>query len=260
MPFSSEQSLNEWMNMLHQIYGLTQNYSKDEYEILSHLAEVSGAFGKYLFKSNNVEKARQFLPKMFGWAVALLKEMKSDSADLEELLLTKFPTVCPYCRKAPCSCWTTGKTQLDENLLREAYHLLSPKQKRSAADFQAMFRRIYEDSWGVESCKTGSAEALAALRGLYTRLIEEISELAEAVRFYHLYPSNFENELADFLAWWFALSSARHKADNQAPNMCSTEALLWEAYPGICTSCTLPQCDCRPGPVRELLSKPSLKD
>jgi diguanylate cyclase (GGDEF)-like protein len=248
------------MKMLHSIYGLTQNYSKDEYEILSHLSEVSGAFGKYLFKSRNVEKAKQFLPKVFAWAVALLMQMKGDRADLEELLLTKFPTVCPYCQAVPCSCWSAGKSQLDEKRLRETYVALSPKQKRSVADFQVMFRRIYEDSWGVTTYKPGSDEALSALSRLYTRLIEEVSEVAEAVRFYHLYPSNFENELADLLAWWFALASSIHKADSQGPDMLSTETLLWEAYPGICTSCILPQCDCRPGPVRELLSKPSLKD
>jgi diguanylate cyclase (GGDEF)-like protein len=260
LAYQPTQSLNEWMKMLHSIYGLTQNYSKDEYEILSHLSEVSGAFGKYLFKSQNVEKAKQFLPKIFAWAVALLVRMKGDRADLEELLLTKFPTVCPYCRAVPCSCWSVGKTQLDEKRLRETYVTLSPKQKRSLADFQAMFRRIYEASWNAEQHAPGSTDALAALSRMYTRLIEEISEVAEAVRFYHLYPSNFENELADLLAWWFALSSSIHKADSKGPAMLSTEALLWDAYPGICMSCILPQCDCRPGPVRELLSKPSLKD
>jgi NTP pyrophosphatase (non-canonical NTP hydrolase) len=39
-----------------------------------------------------------------------------------------------------------------------------------------------------------------AVLQLYSRLTEEIAELAEAVRYNHLYPSNFDNELADFVA------------------------------------------------------------
>lgn len=49
MPFSKEQSLNDYYEMLFGIYGPTQNYSKSNFEILSHLSEVTGLTGKYLF-------------------------------------------------------------------------------------------------------------------------------------------------------------------------------------------------------------------
>ena len=53
--------------MLHSIYGLTQNYSKTQYKIRTHLAELTGAFGKYLFKLRRPDKAIPLLPKMFAW-------------------------------------------------------------------------------------------------------------------------------------------------------------------------------------------------
>jgi diguanylate cyclase (GGDEF)-like protein len=95
---------------------------------------------------------------------------------------------------------------------------------------------------------------------MHTRLIEELSELAEAMRFVHLYPSNFDNEIADYFAWWFALASSSHLLkENNAPMLLAGE-FLWQAYPGHCPVCTMLPCDCRPGPVRELLSKPALND
>jgi diguanylate cyclase (GGDEF)-like protein len=246
--------------MLHSIYGLTQNYSKTQFELCTHLSEVTGAFGKYLFKLRRVDKAREFLPKMFAWAVALLMNMKGEKANLEELLLTKYPRVCPYCRVCPCACFKTAKPKLEPEKVRDLYLRDSTKQARSLGDFQLMFRKIYEVSWNVAQQEVGSEAATWALRKIYIRMIEEVSEIAESVRFYHLYPSNFDNELADYLAWWFAMVSSLHSAAPEHSAEISAEDLLWSAYPGLCVNCTLPRCDCRPGPVRELLSKPSLNE
>ena len=63
--------------MLHSIYGLSQNYARTEFEIFAHLSEVTGAFGKFLFKLKQPERAKEFLPKMFGWAIALAKKVKA---------------------------------------------------------------------------------------------------------------------------------------------------------------------------------------
>src|SRR5438874_650512 len=104
MPYRKQQNLNEWVEMLHSIYGLSQNYARTQYEILAHLSEVTGNFGKYLFKLKQPNKAAEFLPKMFGWSVALLMKVRGERAQYEDVILTKFPGVCPYCTKAPCNC------------------------------------------------------------------------------------------------------------------------------------------------------------
>ncbi len=260
MPHTKEQRLNDWVKMLHSIYGLSQNYARTEFEILAHLSEVTGAFGKFLFKLKQPDRASEFLPKMFGWAVALAKKVKADKANLEEIILTKYPCICPYCTNAPCQCVPGQKKPINEQRVRAAYYGEAQGQGRSLNDFQSMFRSVYERSWGLSDLAAGSSEAMAALQKPYTRIIEEISEVCEAVRFAHLYPSNFDNELADYLAWMFALISTIHKATPPDRNPILAEDLLWPAYPGICVVCMLDICDCRPSPVRELLSKPSLRD
>ncbi|MGC2695224.1 MAG: GGDEF domain-containing protein, partial [Candidatus Angelobacter sp.] len=260
MAYHKTQNLNEWVDMLHSIYGLSQNYARTEYEILAHLSEVTGAFSKYLFKLKQPDKAITFLPKMFGWAAALLKKVKGQRANFEEILLTKYPCVCPYCTSSPCQCAPGKKQPISDEKIRHAYAQRTPSQGRSLNEFQMMFRKIYETSWGLTAAETGNPAALERLQNMYTRLIEEISELGEAVRFVHLYPSNFDNELADYTAWLFAFVSSINKASPSMGEMALVEDLFWPAYPGICTVCMLDICDCRPSPVRELLSKPSLGD
>lgn len=258
MSWRKEQRLNDWLAMLHQIYGFSQNYARTQYEILAHLSEVTGAFGKFMFKLKQPTRAEEFLPKMFGWAVALSKKISGDETNLEDIILLKYPSVCSYCISAPCRCVRGAKEPVKEKDVRDYYHRWEGSQKRSLNDFQAMFKRIYEQSWGFKEIMAGTPEAFAKLQEVYTRLVEELSELIESVRFVHLYPSNFDNELADYFAWFFALVSSMHMA-NPERDPILVEDLLWPAYPGICMVCMLDICDCRPRPVRELLSKPSLR-
>lgn len=259
MQFVKSQKLNDWMAMVVYIYGNTQNYAKSEYEIHSHLTEVIGAFGKLLFKKRSYEEALQFLPKMFVWAIALFGKVKGSKADIEEALLIKYPRVCSYCMNSPCQCWRGEKPLIDAKKISTLYYNNASAQQRRLNDFQLMFRRIYGISWGLDNPESSSSP-LDDMRSIYTRIIEELSEMAEAMRFHHLYPSNFNNEMADYFAWWFALLSNFNRLYDDNRDILWAEDILWNAYPGYCLSCGLAPCDCRPGPVRELLSKPSLND
>lgn len=251
MGFRADQPLNDWVVMLDGIYGGSQNYAKTPYEIHAHLTEVCGVFAKHLFKRQDEQEARQFLPKIFAWSAALLRKMRPGRVELEDIIFRKFPNACSYCLKKPCSCWQGEKPSLDEQQLRKLYYLEGSTQRRSANDFQRMFRDVYSESWGILK-KTQAGELR---RPVFIRLVEEIAELCESIRFHHLYPENFENELADFLAWWFALVST-FPASTSSTEILLAEDCLWRAYPGQCPDCQMVPCLCRPGPVRQLMSRP----
>jgi diguanylate cyclase (GGDEF)-like protein len=240
--------------MLETIYGPTQNYSKSPFEVHSHLTEVCGVFGKHLFKCGDIATARRFVPKIFAWAVALLKKMHPGQTDLEGMILRKFPGVCSYCGEKPCVCWKGEKPSLDAERLRSLFYRNANSIRRSVNDFQLLFRGIYEQSWFGEGKSDDPQKFRAMMRMPYLRMIEELAEIAEAVRFHHLYPENFENELADFFAWWFAVATCMN-AHPDSESMLA-EQMLWAAYPGHCLDCQSIPCFCRPGPVRELISKP----
>lgn len=261
MQYSPRQNLNEWSDMLGHIYEQTQNYFKSAYEIHSHMTEVTGAFGKLAFKKRDFDGAAEFLPKMFVWAIALSRKMKIPNGNIEDSLLMKYPRVCPYCRQPSCTCWSGNKKEIDAELVLNLYHQQGPRQGKSVNDFQLMFRNIYGQSWGLDNPKKGvNDDGFISMRSIYTRLVEELSETAEAIRFHHLYPSHFYNELADYFAWWFALVSNfnRFYEDGRSPIL--AQDMLWSAYPGFCLDCEMDRCDCRSLPVRELLSKPALND
>jgi diguanylate cyclase (GGDEF)-like protein len=253
MSFYPAQTLNQWVLMLDALYGGSQNYAKTPYEIHAHLTEVTGVFAKNLFKRRDIRKAEQFLPKIFAWSVALFRKMHSERHDLEDIILRKFPSCCSYCLRKPCVCWRGEKPSIDEQQLRAIYYQRASSARRSVNDFQLMFREIYGDSWlRAEHSPQITDEVL---RGQFIRLIEEVAEVGEAIRFHHLYPENFDNELADVLAWWFALVSTMPNPADPSITLLA-EDCLWRAYPGQCRDCQMIPCLCRPGPVRQLMSRP----
>ncbi len=252
MHFHKNQTLNEWVVMLDALYGGSQNYAKTPYEIHLHLTEVCGIFAKHLLKRRDIGDAEKFLPKIFAWTVALLRKVRPEQDNLEEIVLRKFPNLCPYCLEKPCACWKGEKPTLHDQQLRHAYYQRAPTMRRSLNDFQLMFREIYGKSW-VAGDDRGhySPEVWGKL---FIRLIEEVAEVGEAIRFHHLYPENFDNELADLLAWWFALVSSLQAEGEESVLL--AEDCLWKAYPGHCPDCQMVPCLCRPGPVRQLMSRP----
>lgn len=252
MPFHKNQTLNEWVVMLDAIYGGSQNYAKTPFEIHSHLTEVCGIFAKHLLKRRDMGEAEKFLPKIFAWTVALLRKVRPEQGNLEDIVLRKFPNSCPYCLKKPCVCWKGEKPTLHDQQLRDAYFQRAPAMRRSLNDFQLMFREIYGQSW-IEGHDLGRRSP-EVWRKLFIRLIEEVAEVGEALRFHHLYPENFDNELADLLAWWFALVSTLQAEGEESTLL--AEDCLWKAYPGHCPDCQMVPCLCRPGPVRQLMSRP----
>ncbi|MFA1634729.1 diguanylate cyclase [Achromobacter ruhlandii] len=249
MAFKKNQTLNEWAVMLDAIYGGSQNYAKTPYEIHAHLTEVCGVFAKHFFKRHDLPEARAFLPKIFSWTLALVRKVDPTS-DLEKIVLKKFPNACPYCLKNPCDCWSGEKPTVQDQELDEAYYLASRSAGRKLNDFQLMFERIYGQSWVAEFDPNTQSEEICGR--IFIRLVEELGEVSEAMRFHHLYPENFYNEISDLLAWWFALSTNFPSGSGAI----LVEDMIWTAYPGHCPHCQTLPCLCRPSPVRQLMSRP----
>jgi diguanylate cyclase (GGDEF)-like protein len=247
MAYRPDQRVNAWIQMLAAIYGGSQNYSKSAFEIHAHLSEVCGVFAKHYFKRRDPELAKTFVPKMLAWVVALAAKVSLNSWDFEQLILRKFPNACPYCGGRPCRCWKSEKPTLAPEEVKRMFHQNAPSVGRTLNDFQLMFREIYGHSWRAR----GNADPVD---WIFIRLMEELAEVGEAVRFHHLYPDNLQNELADFAAWWFALVSTVGASGGDVP---LAEDVMWRGYPGFCPTCQMVPCYCRPGPVRELMSRPA---
>lgn len=279
--YNKFQSINDWNIMLADVYDKSQNYSKNVYEVYSHLSEVTGGFGKYFVKKLDYDEAKKFIPKIFSWGLALIRKVnltEEDKIEIDRIIFEKFPGVCIACLDAPCKCsFVKEDNKIDitidnrDNTVREfiGKNCKKTEDRYRVVDIQNLFLGIYEETWknraeklntkGIEiELKNERTKAYFNICFLYDKLVEELAEISESIRFYHLYKTNFRNEIADFFAWFFAIVSMYHLAyEDPSPNKIDLEELLWNAYPGFCVSCKMPNCVCRSGPVRELLSKPS---
>lgn len=279
--YNKHQSLNDWNRMLADIYDKSQNYSKNNYEIFTHLSEVTGGFGKYFVKKIEYDEAKKFIPKIFSWGLALIRKVITDEegkTEIDKIIFEKFPGVCIACLLAPCGCSFIKEENKEKPSIEDVINkiddfkaetCLKTKERFRIKEIQDVFISIYKDTWldradklntkGIEiELKNDKAKAYFNICFLYDKLVEELAEISESIRFYHLYKTNFRNEIADFFAWFFAIVSMYHLVyDDPENNKIDIEELLWNAYPGFCVSCKMPNCVCRSGPVRELLSKPS---
>lgn len=94
------------------------------------------------------------------------------------------------------------------------------------AAFQAMIARAY-----------GDKDAARGIPGTFMYFMEEVGELAEALREPDAH--DLEGEFADCLAW---LSSLAHLAG------VDLEAAAVRKYPGACSVCAKSPCKCRSKP------------
>lgn len=76
MKYDKSQNLDTWTEMFSSIYESTANESKSRYEILTHLSEVTLAFGKLFFKKRDLIESKKFLTKIFSWTIALIVKVK----------------------------------------------------------------------------------------------------------------------------------------------------------------------------------------
>jgi nucleoside phosphorylase/NTP pyrophosphatase (non-canonical NTP hydrolase) len=177
------------------------------------------------------------LCKSLGWFFPLLAKFRVSS--VESLVFRKFPYVCPYCRQCPHKdsiCKTTQGTNrtVDHAAVMAKHADNNVRRPRGLNEWQQMFNDIYE------------RETVTANTGRSTLgLLEELGELAEAVRVFDKYPKYFAGEAADVFSYLMGFANEhrlRLQIDGQVPFDFESAFLL--RYPGLCMQCGHPICIC----------------
>ena len=231
-------SLDEWYLLINRIY-LYKNYDKSSYSIFSHFVEILGGLSLIISgkKKSNV-KPENYFPKLITWWFALCGKVGIKS--VEKIIWTKFPGVCPYCKKNPhkereCKARKNTSKKIDwKELQKIGKDKETPKR---LCDWQNMFDDIYP------SISTSSAEKI------FGRLCEEAGEMAEAIRLLPLTSRYFIVEACDLFAWIMAMiNDFETKNDSllEENRGLWIEEKLWENYPGKCLDCGSPICNCPP--------------
>jgi len=229
--------LDDLYRMVAYIYS-EKNTGRPVSATFSHFVEVCGALAVHDRKKKREElTVEDALCKALGWYFPLLAKLKVVS--VEELVFRKFPYACPYCRSCPHDdriCKTvrgTGKT-VDHDAVVKKYDENLAKKPRTLAEWQKMFNEIYPRTFTEVSSGRSSIG-----------LLEELGELAEAVRVFEKHPKYFAGEAADIFSYIMGIAnehSLKVEAEQGGKFDFDSEFLL--RYPGLCTQCGHQVCVC----------------
>ncbi len=223
--------------MLSAIYS-EQNAHRSPSSTFTHFVEVCGMLTMYDRKKKREDfNAEDALCKALGWFFPLLAKFKVSS--VEALVYRKYPYACPYCRECPHkdrSCKTTlgTKRTVDHSAVREMLEKNAGKRPRGLNDWQQMFDDIYPRE--TETLDNGRSTI---------GLLEELGELAEAVRVFDKHPQYFAGEAADVFSYLMGFAN-EHRLRMQRDGLpeFDFEHAFLSRYPGICPQCGYSVCIC----------------
>jgi NTP pyrophosphatase (non-canonical NTP hydrolase) len=182
------------------------------------------------------------LCKALGWLFPLCAKLGVVS--VERLLFRKYPNACPYCRKCPhderwCKIVKGTKNTVDHRALRELARVNESSRPRSLDEWREMFDAIYPR-------RMGDRESHRSTSGL----LEELGELAEAVRVHGRHPKYVAGEIADVVSYLLGIANeyALVVASEQDGEEFSLEREYLLRYPGMCPQCGNHICVCPPLP------------
>ena len=235
MPELTLPRLDDLYKMVAYIYG-DKLSSRSPSATFAHLVEVCG-----MLTIHDRNKRREGLTvtdalcKALGWYFPLLAKFKVQSA--EALIFRKFPLCCPYCREAPhndaeCKLVKGTAATVDHAEPSRRYRDNWASRPATLNEWQAMFQRIYPR----QSSDRGRSSI---------GLLEELGELAEAVRVGETHPKYFLGEAADIFSYIMGIAnehSIRLAQDHDQSFTFQDEFL--KRYPGLCTQCGYSVCVC----------------
>jgi hypothetical protein len=227
---------------LDDIYRMTSfiyhdaNLGRSREATLLHFVEVCGML---TLLDRKKKRDRVDVPgalcKALGWYFPLLAKMGVES--VERLLFTKYPKVCPYCRKSPhieqqCKLIKGTEGVLSHELVRQLTDDNWESRPTGLNDWQRMFEDIYPRSLN----SAGGFSIIA--------LLEELGELAEAVRVFDRYPHYFYGEAADVFSYLMGLANEYALQCAERGEMFNYELEFLSRYPGLCIACGGRVCIC----------------
>jgi pyrimidine deaminase RibD-like protein/NTP pyrophosphatase (non-canonical NTP hydrolase) len=235
----AERTLDDWYLSLNTIYW-TRNFQRDSMAIFTHLVEVMGSLSVLVSKKSiKGSPLQKYVAKALAWWLALCGKVGVKS--VMGLLWGKFPLVCPYCqheRHEPDECAERKNKSRgpDWLALSELGKRNLERQPKTIAQWQRMYATIYPPSTTEDYART------------FAKLMEEMGELAEALRVFPAAPGYYLSEAADVFAWLMKLNNlieneagtARGERGN------ALQETFASAYPSQCVDCNAPVCTCPP--------------
>lgn len=228
-------TLDDLYHMVAFVYG-ERNAERAASATFAHFVEVCGMLtANARDKRHDIVTFEDALCKALAWFFPLLAKFRVTS--VEELIFRKYPYVCPYCRLIPhrddvCKTVEGTARTVNHEALRAAYEANKAKMPQGLDAWQRMFSEIYPRT--VEDKKARSILGL----------MEELGELAEAVRVFDSFPKYFAGEAADVFSYLMGLANEHALEEKRWGRVFSLQAAFVERFPGLCVQCGYEVCMC----------------
>jgi NTP pyrophosphatase (non-canonical NTP hydrolase) len=215
------------------------NLSRSREATFLHFVEVCGMLTASDRKKKKVAvDVPGALCKALGWYFPLLAKMGISS--VEELVFSKFPGVCPYCRKKPhidkeCKLVKGAEGTTDHERVIEAGISNRSELPKDLNGWQIMFDEIYPRT----SLTPQSFSTVA--------LFEELGELAESIRVFDRFPHYFYGEAADTFSYLMGLAN-EYSFSLDEEQVFDFQSEYMSRFPGLCINCGSRSCICPPIP------------
>lgn len=226
--------LDELYRMTAYVYS-EQNFHRPVSATFLHFVEVCGMLTALARKKKREDISfEDSLCKALGWFFPLMA--KCGVRSVEKIIFRKFPYVCPYCRKCPhqdmdCKNVKGTASTVDHPSLRKKETENIEHMPKGLNDWQRMFQDIYARDPDHDRSAIG--------------LMEELGELAEALRVFERHPRFLAGEAADTFSYIMGLAneySIRKQVETEQAFDFEKEYL--SRYPGLCLACGNPICTC----------------
>jgi pyrimidine deaminase RibD-like protein/NTP pyrophosphatase (non-canonical NTP hydrolase) len=232
-------SLDVWYRTVNAIFW-NRNFYRDPTPIFTHLIEVIGGLSQLASQKRKAGmRPEDYVPKAFAWWMALCG--KAGVKSVADMVWTKFPNVCAYCRRNPhdpdeCREQKLSRPGPDWESLSQIGTKNFNSRPNSLGDWQRMFSKIYPVQQTEDFGPT------------FARLAEELGELAEAIRVFSAVPGYFLSEAADVFAWLMHIQNLidRERGGPREERGKTLEVDFCTAYPDLCLDCKSPCCMCPP--------------
>ncbi|MGH9922305.1 MAG: diguanylate cyclase [Nitrososphaerales archaeon] len=235
--------LNEWNQMFREIY-YEKNLRRGAIPLLLHMFEVYSALGTSFVKQPiDFAVIKKLIPKCFAWYCGLMQQV--NITDVQLILWSKYPKVCPYCRAVPCNC-SPIRGKLEEEALFKIAKEGENEMPQTLNEWLEMFNDIY----GSRNSRLQPAELVA-------KVLEELGELSEAIRIEPFQRANLKNELADVLSWYFAVVNYLNSTVFRQDKI-NVARWCWQTYLDRCSTCRKKPCACPHGYVSQRVSEPGV--
>jgi len=188
--FRRNQNLSKFQELIAEVYTLPDDRLYSVWDLVTHQQRFTMRALKGIRKKD-LKKTKLNLMIAFAWQMATANRLH---INLEEMVWKRFPALCSYCGKKPCSC--------KESKVTKRHKVVSIKSQKpnSIPEMQKMFDEIYQ-----------SDQRTAADAGVH--LAEEMGEVSEAVLNYlgqHQQKQfdEIKEELADYVSCFFGVANS----------------------------------------------------